>query len=197
MTDPSAAPTPMSQGYPASDAGLSPRVAQFDVSSSREPVRHSRRQNSWRESGRNVESGRHNLPSLSDMLDDGKMGMSVSSVSSTSEGNPYATGFATSNWRQAMDGPPTLPPARPHLRHEPSPNGSHGSGSSATSYSRTTGESSLPIHALLSNNSAETADSKLFERSTQIPITSVANPVTQRSRTFMPAHGPSGYGMFP
>lgn len=191
MPDSSAAPIPRPQEHATEDTGLSSRTARLDMNSSREP-RHGpgRRHSTWREHGRNGESAHRNLPSLSDMLDDGKMGMAASS-----EAQPYGSGFPASNgWRPVPDGSSALPPGRPSmLRHEPSPSGSHGSTSSTMSYSRPAGEGSLPIHALLSNRSPPALEPSSFNQSPPTAVAGVSSP-EQGTRPFAQAPGTRGYG---
>lgn len=191
MPDPSAAATPRLQEHATEDTALSSRTAHLDMNSSREAHNGSgRRRSTWREHGRNGESTHRNLPSLSDMLDDGKMGMAASS-----EVQPYGPGFAPSNgWRQVPDGPSVLPAGRPSLlRHEPSPSGSHGSTSSTTSYGRPSGEGSLPIHALLSNRPPPALEPSSYNQSPPIAVAGLSSP-EPGARPFAQAPGTRGYG---
>lgn len=149
----STTPTLASQSNSIEDNMSSPRPGHLETSPREPHRRHARRRSSWRESGR--ESAHQHLPSLSDMLDDGRMGMPVPAAS---EGNPYASGFVSTNQPRSVPEPPnvlpTAPPRMPLLRNDQSSNGSIGSVSPATSFARTPGEGPLPIHALLSNHPA-------------------------------------------
>ncbi|KAF5660587.1 hypothetical protein FHETE_8868 [Fusarium heterosporum] len=147
----------------------SPQAAYFDASSPRE-IHHSRpkRKQSWREAGRGAETSHQHLPSLSNMLEEGRKGMPLSSGS---EGNPYSTGFVAANHPRSVPEVPNVLPSVPRkiplLRHEPSSNSSVGSISPAASFARTPGDGPLPIHALLSHHQVPVpvaASAAMFER---------------------------------
>ncbi|KAG5655833.1 hypothetical protein KAF25_008952 [Fusarium avenaceum] len=171
----STTPTLLSQSnsYDENMPMSSPQAAYFDAGSPREiHHQHAKRQQSWRESGRSVDSSHQHLPSLSNMLEEGRKGMPVSSGS---EGNPYSSGFVAANHpRSVPEMPnvlPSAPPKIPLLRHEPSSNSSVGSISPAASFARTPGEGPLPIHALLSNHHMSTpvaVNAAMFERGSSI-----------------------------
>ncbi|KAF5027671.1 hypothetical protein F66182_232 [Fusarium sp. NRRL 66182] len=201
----STAPTPLSQSNSNDETMSSPRAAQFDTSSPRDSHHHApKRQQPWREGGRGVESSHQPLPSLSNMLEDGRTGLPMSSGS---EGNPYSTGFVAANHpRSVPEVPnvlPSAPPKPPLLRHEPSSNSSVGSISPATSFARTPGEGPLPIHALLSHHQSlptpAVASASMFERGSPVPGMGAASP----SPTDFPrppfGHGPvpKAYGFQP
>lgn len=151
----STTPTLASQSNSAEDSMSSPRPGHLETSPREPHRRHARRPSSWRESGSGRGESHQHLPSLSDMLDDGRMGMPVSTAS---EGNPYSSGFVATNQPRSVPEPPNVlpaaPPRMPLLRHDQSSTGSIGSVSPATSFARTPGEGPLPIHALLSNHPA-------------------------------------------
>ncbi|KAH7162781.1 hypothetical protein B0J13DRAFT_19778 [Dactylonectria estremocensis] len=146
----STAPTMLSQANSNDDSMSSPRGSHYDAVSPHEPPRyHSHRPPSWRESGR----GSEHLPSLSVMLDDGRRGMVENAGG---ESNTYSTGFVAANHPrlvpEVLSGLSSTTTARvPLLRHDQSSNSSAGSTSPAMSITRTPGEGSLPIHALLSH----------------------------------------------
>ncbi|KAK1657184.1 HMG box protein [Colletotrichum godetiae] len=121
-----AVPTPISHHHhPNDDSVHSPASVQFDReslhSTSPQPV------------------ALPHLPSLSDVFNNGR---GLNGVSRSPEANGFG-GFA----------PPTHagPSAPPTLKHEYSSAGSISSSGSGLSFPRTPSESSLPIHALLSN----------------------------------------------
>ncbi|KAF4505196.1 hypothetical protein G6O67_007171 [Ophiocordyceps sinensis] len=146
----STAPTPMPYADSIDEGGLSPRTATHDSASPREVhQRHSRRQPSWARRNRAASAHKHHLPSLSDMLDNGK---SVKDTRMTDVNALGAGSGASGQLRLVPDGTPNLPSARvPMLRHEPSSNSTVASRSSTGSFSRNPGEGSLPIHALLAD----------------------------------------------
>jgi hypothetical protein len=171
----STTPTLLSQSN-SNDENMSmssPQAVYFDAGSPRElHHQHPKRHQPWRESGRPVDSSHQHLPSLSNMLEEGRKAMPVSSGS---EGNPYSSGFVTANHpRSVPEVPnvlPSAPPKIPRLRHEPSSNSSVGSISPAASFARTPGEGPLPIHALLSHHQLPTpvaANAVMFERGSSI-----------------------------
>ncbi|EFQ26250.1 HMG box protein [Colletotrichum graminicola M1.001] len=118
-----AVPTPISHHHIADDAVHSPTSTQFD----RESLHSASPQ---------MAGPTTHLPSLSDMFSNGRV---MNGVSRSPEANGLG-GFA----------PPQHPGSSvpPPLKHEYS---STGSSTSSGSYPRTPSESSLPIHALLSN----------------------------------------------
>lgn len=112
---------------------ISPRTEHFDM-----------------KNGRDAPMQQQSLPSLSDVLDDGRIGSLPIAV--PPEESPYMGHSPHHPRRPLVDAQPTiLPPRVPALRHEGSSNGSTGSGSSASSLGRPLGDGPLPIHALLSN----------------------------------------------
>lgn len=168
----STTPTLLSQTNSNDDAMSSPRGTNFDAGSPRDLGHQpSTRQQVWREGIRGADvSQQQHLPSLSNMLEDGRKGMPVSSGS---EGNPYSSGFVAANHpRSVPEVPnvlPSAPPKVPLLRHEPSSTSSVGSISPAASFARTPGEGPLPIHALLSHHQMPptpiaAANGSMFER---------------------------------
>ncbi|EGU72143.1 hypothetical protein FOXB_17387 [Fusarium oxysporum f. sp. conglutinans Fo5176] len=171
----STTPTLLSQANSNDETMSSPQAAHFDAGSPREPhYQAPKRQQSWREGGRGVEVSHQHLPSLSNMLEDGRKGMQVPSGS---EGNPYSSGFVAANHpRSVPEVPnvlPSAPPKPPLLRHEPSSSSSIGSVSPAAGFARTPGEGPLPIHALLSHHQTlptpvVAANAAMFERGSPV-----------------------------
>ncbi|WQF77986.1 Putative sterile alpha motif domain, High mobility group box domain-containing protein [Colletotrichum destructivum] len=138
-----AVPTPISHHHVTDDAVHSPTSIQFDreslhSASPRASQSRSRRP-TWTENQLmpEVVGPTTHLPSLSDVFSNGRGGMNGVSRS------PEANGFGSF-------APPQHPGTSipPPLKHEYS---STGSSASSGSYPRTPSESSLPIHALLSN----------------------------------------------
>ncbi|PNY24512.1 High mobility group protein 20A [Tolypocladium capitatum] len=172
----STAPTPMSHHNSIEEPAPSPRTSHFEPGSPRRDQHHShsRRQSAWTNRNR-ADSGHQHLPSLSDMLDDGNKGTSMT------DGSSFAAGSGQS--RLVADGPPVLPPARvPRLLHEPSSGSTNVSGSSTGIFGRIPGDGPLPVHALLT------------DRALVPPISAVANPNGQRNPAAGRIHGPMGYG---
>ncbi|KAH7209511.1 hypothetical protein DER44DRAFT_824135 [Fusarium oxysporum] len=207
----STTPTLLSQANSNDETMSSPQAAHFDAGSPREPhYQAPKRQQSWREGGRGVEVSHQHLPSLSNMLEDGRKGMQVPSGS---EGNPYSSGFVAANYpRSVPEVPnvlPSAPPKPPLLRHEPSSSSSIGSVSPAAGFARTPGEGPLPIHALLSHHQTlptpvVAANAAMFERGS--PVSGLGTGTTTPSPTdpvplVRPyfGHGvvPRGYGSQP
>ncbi|KAG9249912.1 high mobility group, superfamily, partial [Emericellopsis atlantica] len=143
----------------------SPRTANFDFNTP---------------NGRN--GGRQNLPSLSDMLEDGQTAV----LPAPGSGSGYTTsGFVPANGRRPMPEGHRVPLLRHHQSSTDS-SGSAGSTSSMSSYGRAAGDGSLPIHALLSNRSGAAPPPMPDHNSS--PTFSTASSPTY-------AAGPRGYGM--
>ncbi|KAJ3529779.1 hypothetical protein NM208_g9604 [Fusarium decemcellulare] len=195
----STTPTLLSQANSNDDTLSSPRTAQYDGESPRDSHRQPpRRQSSWREGGRGAEPSHQHLPSLSNMLEEGRKGMPVSTGS---EGNPYASGFVAANHPRSVPEVPNVLPSAPTraplLRHEQSSNSSVGSISPATSFARTPGEGPLPIHALLSHQTMPTpvvATAAMFERGS--PSSGAGTGAASPSPTD-PMRPPFGHGTAP
>ncbi|RBR03571.1 uncharacterized protein FIESC28_11742 [Fusarium coffeatum] len=206
----STTPTLLSQANSNDDTMSSPRGTNFDAGSPRDLGHQpSTRQQVWREGIRGADvSQQQHLPSLSNMLEDGRKGMPVSSGS---EGNPYSSGFVAANHpRSVPEIPnvlPSAPPKVPLLRHEPSSTSSVGSISPAASFARTPGEGPLPIHALLSHHQTlptpiAAANGSMFERGSPASGfgTTTPSPTDPMPLTRPPFnHGvvPRGYGSQP
>ncbi|QPH01314.1 hypothetical protein C2857_005513 [Epichloe festucae Fl1] len=198
----SVAPTPIPAHHSYDDPGLSPRTNHFDSASSTEPQhRHSRQSSNMRNKA-HAESMHQHLPSLSDMLDNSQKSM-TNSTTAASEGNPFVTSQPTSSsGRPSLDGISSLPSSRtPTLRHHSSSNSTTLSssnstalsGSSVGSFGRPYVDGSLPIHALLSDQS--TARPLNSERQLNPIVTGGAGAANrQKSPPFEFAQGPSGYG---
>ncbi|KAF7564061.1 hypothetical protein G7046_g9 [Stylonectria norvegica] len=197
----STTPTLMSPPNPSEDAIPSPGTVQYGTGSPGESQYGHIRPSLWRDGGRGADVNHRHLPSLSDMLDDGRMSMPIPTAS---EGNPYSSGFVAANRSRGVpELPNVLPavPSRPLLRNEHSSNGSLGSISPATSFSRTPGEGPLPIHALLSNNPIHVAavpggTPALFDRATPPSLVGGASPSPTEGpkQPFGYMAGPRGYG---
>nr|RBQ92048.1 hypothetical protein FVER53263_08051 [Fusarium verticillioides] len=207
----STTPTLLSQANSNDETMSSPQAAHFDAGSPRElHYQAPKRRQSWREGGRGVEVSHQHLPSLSNMLEDGRKGMPIASGS---EGNPYSSGFVAANHpRSVPEVPnvlPSAPPKPPLLRHEPSSSSSIGSVSPAGGFARTPGERPLPIHALLSHHQTlptpvVAANAAMFERGSPVSwlgtgttTPSPTDPVPLARPYF--GHGvvPRGYGSQP
>lgn len=195
----STTPTIASQSNSIEDNMSSPRAVHLETSPRDSHRRRVRGKSSWREGGR-VDKPRQHLPSLSDMLDDGRMGMPVSTAS---EGNPYSSGFVAANHPRSVPEPPNVIPAAPSraplLRHEPSSSGSIGSISPATSFARTPGEGPLPIHALLSNHTMAGPVGVVaagFDQASPPPLINGASPSPTEPPRLFYGHiaGHRGYG---
>ncbi|KAJ4235974.1 hypothetical protein NW759_001057 [Fusarium solani] len=194
----STTPTLPSQANSNDDTMSSPRILHYDSGSPRDSHRQPpQRQSSWREGG----PSHQHLPSLSNMLDDGRKAMPAATGS---EGNPYSSGFVAANHpRSVPEVPNVLPSApvrAPLLRHEQSSNSSVGSISPANSFARTPGEGPLPIHALLSHHQTmptpAVTTAAVFERGSPGSGTGAVSP-SPTDLTRPPfGHGavPRGYG---
>lgn len=130
---------PFSHRTSLEESGPSPRSMHFDSGSPRESLyRQSRRPSSWVERD-GVDTNQQPLPSLSDMLEDGK--------------RLAPSEFPPGRWERrqplpdAQPGPKAVPPL---LHHDSSSYSSSGSSGVAVP-GRPGGDSALPIHALLSN----------------------------------------------
>ncbi|KAF4974961.1 hypothetical protein FZEAL_8193 [Fusarium zealandicum] len=197
-------PTLRSQANSNDDTMSSPRAAHYEAGSPRDSYQQpSRHQSSWREGGRGIDPSHQHLPSLSNMLEDGRKGMPVSTGS---EGNPYASGFVAANHPRSVPEVPNVLPAAtraPLLRSEQSSSSSVGSISPATSFARAPGEGPLPIHALLSHHqpmpTPVVATAAMFERGSPSFATSAASPSPTDPTRVSLGHGaaPRGYGLHP
>lgn len=200
----SSVPTPMSQRNSLDEPGPSPRSAHFEFNNPREPLhRPARRQPLLRESTRSSETSQHQLPPLSDVLDDDKRSLPPDT-------SPYTPGFVAANCRRPVpDGHASLSSARrPLLQHEGSSNGSMASGSSGNSHGRSEGP--LPIHALLSTRpvittpslstrSVTTTPSLSYDTSSPSSVaTAMTSPAEQGKAHFGQGQGqgPRGYGTY-
>lgn len=146
----------------------SPRTANFDFNTP---------------NGRNGRNrGRQNLPSLSDMLEDGQTAV----LPAPGSGSGYTTsGFVPANGRRPMPEGHRMPLLR-HQQSSTDSSNSGGSTSSMSSYGRATGDGSLPIHALLSNRSGAAPQQPMPDHNSS-PTFSTASSPTYTA-------GPRGYG---
>lgn len=186
----STAPTPMSYANSVDEGGLSPQSVKFDAGSPRDVHhRHPRRQPPCVRRGRAASTHQHLLPSLSDMLDTGK---SMADTPMTDVSTRTVDFGGSGQSRLVPDGPPVLPRARvPSLRHEPSSNGTIASRSSTGSCARSSGEGSLPIHALL----ADRTISEVGEMKQQpVPLIHAATTIGGPNNFPPELLGPRGYG---
>lgn len=164
---------PFSHRTSLEESGPSPRSLHFDSGSPRESLyRQSRRPSSWVERD-GVDTSQQPLPSLSDMLEDGK--------------RLAPSEFRSGRWERrqplpdAQPGPKSAVP--PLLHHESSSYSSSGSSGVAVP-GRPGGDSALPIHALLSNKVPPSQDEA--QRSpNKTPLANSNQPLTV-----------SGYGEF-
>ena len=188
MTDPRHSPTssaclPHQNSW--DEARQSPTVSQFDHARDRD-ARHAPQHATWRESGpRRGDAGQQqNLPSLSDMLEDGKIGIPAPSA----EGSLYASGFVAANRRRPiLEGLPALSRVPPRTFHHEQSTDSNTSLSSAASYGRS-GDGPLPLHALLT----KPAEPASYERHSLSPISMGSGKPT----SFGKSHSTRGYGMY-
>lgn len=182
---------PLSQRNSLDETVTSPRAGHMD-SSPRAPYPRNQAPTSWKDNSKVDTNGRQPLPSLSDMLDDGKMqGLRMSTPSEPSFG---PGGFVAANHHRGVpmhNANSGVPSSRvPYLRHEPSSTGSSGSGSSTSSFARTPGEGPVPIHALLADRS--TAAPR--QASTPPSSTGMASPTEHSKGPYLNGPGPRGYG---
>jgi len=144
----------------------------------------------WKDGSNGDLSGRQPLPSLSDMLDDGRM----SGLRLTTPSDNFGPAFVAANHSRGHSmhsGSSSIPNGRvPFLRHEPSSTGSSGSGSSGSSFSRTPGEGPVPIHALLADRSAVAPS----QSSTPPSSAGMASPTEPPKGPYSAPPGPRGYG---
>lgn len=185
--------------YPMDESRVSPHMGGFDINGGRETAI---RNVPLRDGGgiRGGDGARQHLPSLSDMLDDGRP---PNSPVSAPDGNHYTrSGFLPTGPQPAMsDRAPIIPPAvrAPLLRHDESSVGSSGSGSpsgSSSSFGRPPGDGPLPIHALLSNRAAPRPPQPRHSQDTSPTFGNAPTPMESGK---LPAlgggvHGPRGYG---
>jgi len=125
-------------------------------------------------------------------------------VGTLTDANTLTTGFLPANHRRSViEGHPVLPPGRmPALRHEDSSTGSTASGSSIvssmgssrSSFGRSPGESSLPIHALLSNRRTDVPIGSSYEQNSSPVLPGVAGLPDQGRQSFIHPNGLQGYG---
>lgn len=199
----STAPTLVSQTNSNEDGMSSPRGGTYENGSPKEAHRHhpQRQSSSWREGARAGEGPHQHLPSLSDMLDDGRRSMPASAGN---ESNRYSPGFVAANHPRSIPDmsngiPATAGPRGPLLRHDQSSSSSVGSLSPGMSFARAPGDGPLPIHALLSHQSTPTpamGASGGFERGSPNSMMGGATPSpTEAGRPpFARGIGPRGYG---
>lgn len=142
---------------------------------------------------RRSDRGAQHLPSLSDVLDDGR---SPLSATSSTDGKPYTTsGFVAANQRRPVpDAPSAMHPNRvPLLRHEGSSTGSNTSASSTNGFGRPPGDGPLPIHALLSSRPGVNP-APPHEQHSPPAFSAVSSPVDPVKSAIPHAQGPRGYG---
>lgn len=142
--------------------------------------------------------GAHQLPSLSDMLEDGRMAVAPPVGGDNMH---LSTGFVAANhprsFPEASSGVPgTATPRGPLLRHDHSSNSSVGSISPGVSFARTPGEGPLPIHALLSHQASSAPAFGGLDRGSPVSMAGGATPSpTETTRLpFGRTAGPRGYG---
>ncbi|OLN88818.1 High mobility group protein B3 [Colletotrichum chlorophyti] len=173
-----AVPTPISHHHPNDDSVHSPTSTQFDreslQSTSPRASQGRSRRPTWTEAQLVPEAAvQTHLPSLSDVFSNGR---GLNGVSRSPEANGFCS-FASSQ----NSGTPVPPP----LKHEYASTGSSASSGSGPSYPRTPSDTSLPIHALLSNKAAP---SSVYD-SQQLPFKS-GPPLQDQKPVF--GHTPQG-----
>ncbi|KAI5465946.1 hypothetical protein BGZ63DRAFT_400379 [Mariannaea sp. PMI_226] len=190
-------PTLASQANSNDEAMQSPRGGYYEPNSPGESYSFpSRRQGSWHESVRVGDSSHMHLPSLSDMLDDGRRSAPHAAAA---ESNHYS-GFVAANRSNpehsntitttaASRGPPLL-------RYDHSSNSSVGSISPGVSFARTPGEGPLPIHALLSHQTPSRPGRGALGRGSPNSLAGGAtpSPTDLGKSPFGQSTGPRGYG---
>ncbi|KAH6898304.1 hypothetical protein B0T10DRAFT_555629 [Thelonectria olida] len=196
----STAHTMVSQTNSNEDTMSSPRGGPYDAGSPKESHHQPpRRQGSWREGTRGVDGPHQHLPSLSDMLDDGRR--AIPPPPTENNATHLSTGFVAANHPRSfpemsngLHG--TATPRGPLLRHDHSSNSSVGSISPGVSFARTPGEGPLPIHALLSHQTSSAPALGAFDRGSPNPMVGAATPSpTDPARLpFGRNVGPRGYG---
>ena len=134
----STAPTVLSHRNSLEENGISPRGGFLDNMGPADVPRSSQRQPPSLGRGLPQDAGQQQLPSLSDMIEDGKR---------PTQRLPRNPGMPAT----VVESPPPIHPDNPSK---------NSSVSGASSNSRPTGDSALPIHALLSNQEA----GKLYEK---------------------------------
>jgi len=173
---------PMS--HPMDDSRISPRAAGFNLSGTRDAAM--------------VGGERQSLPSLSDMLDDGR---APHPVDPAHDGSPYTvSGYVPADARSSMsDRGHHIPSAAraPLLHHHGSPAASTVSTSSTPStanFGRPPGDVLLPIHALLSNREAPGPPQSPLDQGSSPTFASAPAPMDRREPSQDSARGPRGYG---
>lgn len=178
----------LSQRNSLEESATSPSIGHME-SSPRAPYPRNQPP-TWMEANKADSNGRQPLPSLSDMLDDGKMaGLRMSTPSEPVLGAGFVAanhprGVPMHNANLGIAGPRI-----PYLRHEPSSTGSSTSGTSVSSFARSSGEGHMPIHALLADRPAAAPS----QASTPPSSAGMASP-TEPSKGYMGTPGPRGYG---
>ncbi|CAH0049496.1 unnamed protein product [Clonostachys solani] len=127
------------------DPAISPMTTTFDAGSGRRSM-----DGAWHASARVAESGNQPLPSLSDILDDGRP--NPIGIPPGLETNSSVPGFLPINQRLPLLGESPARHRIPLLHHESSSNGSSVSGSSISSFAQSSTDGPLPAPSLLSNN---------------------------------------------
>jgi hypothetical protein len=173
-------------GLSSEDSRMSPRTVNYEQAGPIDP-HNGARLTSRRENGRAIEGTQPQLPSLSDMLDDGRP--------DGSDAKAFGRGFAPANPRRVIpDGSASGMPAGPiSFRHEESSTGSTASSSSYNGMGRMSGEAPLPIHALLSSRAGSRPASTYSQASS--PTFSTTGSIVEPGKPPMvQRQGPQGYG---
>lgn len=179
--------------YPIDESRLSPRTAGFDLNGGRDS---SIRNMPLRDGGGIAMGGkgaRQHLPSLSNMLDDGRR---PNPPAPAADSNPYTrSGFVPEGAQPPVpDRLRVIPPAvrGPMLCHDESSTGGSGSGSSGSpvgGFGPSLGDGPLPIHALLSNRAVPQPAEPRNDQSSSPPFVNSGEPTLGGG-----AHNPRGYG---
>jgi hypothetical protein len=173
---------PMS--HPMDDSRISPRATGFNTNGTRD--------------GTVVGGERQFLPSLSDMLDDGR---APNPMDSAHDGSPYTmSGYVPADARSSMSDrshPISSAVRAPLLHHHGSPAASTVSTSSTPStanFGRPPGDVLLPIHALLSNREAPGPPRSPLDQGSSPTFAPAPAPMDRREPSQDSARGPRGYG---
>lgn len=189
LTEPllsSAVPALHSRRLSVDDPDLSPRTATFESPMGRREIDH----NAWRD-GRVGDSNQQPLPSLSDVLDDGK----ANAMRIPTGANSYSPGFIPVNQRLPYhDGPPPVSRV-PSLQHESSSNGSSLSGSSISSFGQSS-DGPLPVPSLLSTKSMDNRMISPYDHQKSSPtFTTTPQPIEKAAPPLLRSGLAPGYGL--
>lgn len=182
------------------ESAVSDKPSDFDIGITGTTARHNRRPSSFRAHGRREDSMHQHLPSLSDMLDSGHIGLGVTDRGAE---NPAfrPSGFSPANNRPHVTHmSPTLPPgpippntapsAPASFRHHDSSPIVTGITGLTSSRRRTIGDGPLAIHSLLIDGSQPVQNYDKLPPS----FGSAVSPIDQGKSVFGHSLGHTGYG---